>query len=188
MPEVLAYLTSVSTMKWKTLLMLPILLYLVKGQQQKIFHFLDYKNVSVENTGWLVLKQDESNPLTLPPQYSLCLRLFKWYERLKYTSFGTINLIDEFGNITNQYVHAVSWGGHYMMADFFKRNYKYQVGQDLATHEWSHVCYSLDFKNEVWKVVVDGKLVGDGNFPIYDPIREKYVIKENQRFELILGT
>ena len=116
-------------MKWTTLLLLPLLLYLVQGQQQKIFNFLDYKNVSLENSGWLVLKQDESNPITLPLQYSLCVRVFKWYERLKYQSFGTINLIDEFSNITDEYTHGVSWSGTYMMQQFLNWIFRVKVVQ-----------------------------------------------------------
>ena len=170
------YVASVSTMKLGCLVVLFILLHAAEGQQKDVFHLLDYKNVSVEDSGWLTLNQDESNPLILPDQYTLCVRVFKWYERLKYTSFGTINLLDDSGNITHQFTHAVSWGGRYIITEFGTRNYVYQDGQDLRTHEWSHVCYSVDFQNEKWKIFVDGQFVDDpdGETFLYDPVREKF--------------
>ena len=140
-----------------------------------------------------MLKQDESNPITLPLQYSLYVRVFKRYERQQYTSFGTINLIDDFGNITDQYTHSVSWSGDHIMSKHHNQNvvhksqtYKGKDGPKLATLEWGHVCYSVDFNNNTFKVVVDGKLAF--SHTIYtENSTAKYDIKENQRFELILG-
>ena len=119
-------LIPVYNMKGTTILVFLILPIIVSGKEDKVFHFLDYTNVSIENSGWLILNQNASEPLTLPEQYSLCVRVFKWYERLKYQSFGTINLLDDSGNITNEFTHSVSWSGRFIITEFFTRNYVLQ--------------------------------------------------------------
>ena len=98
--------------------LLCVLPWLVVGDLVKVYDFLDYKDVPEKDSGFLTLKQDESNPLILPPQYTLCARVFKWYERSKYTSFGTVSLLDSGGNVTYQYYHGVSWDGKLGVAEY----------------------------------------------------------------------
>ena len=90
------------------------------GDTVKVYDFIDYEGVPEKDSGFLTLKQDKSNPLILPPQYTVCARVFKWYERSKYTSFGTISLLDDAGNVTNQYYHGVSWDGVFVVAEYHK--------------------------------------------------------------------
>ena len=94
--------------------------YITYGNLQKIYDFLDYEGVQEKDSGFLTLKQDEAKPLILPPQYTLCGRVFKWYERSKYTSFGTVSLLDKAGNVTHQFYHGVSTKGEFVVAEYHK--------------------------------------------------------------------
>ena len=89
-----------------------------RSQEVKVFNFLDYKNVSVSDSGWLYLKQNESNPLFLPEQYTICGHVFKWFDRFKYQSFGNMILLDENKNYTTELTHSIGWGGEYVFVEF----------------------------------------------------------------------
>ena len=92
----------------------------IYGRLEKVYDFLDYKAVPEKDSGFLTLKQDEANPIILPPQYTLCARVFKWYERSTYLSFGTISLLDEEGNVTHQYYHGVAYNGIFTVNEYHK--------------------------------------------------------------------
>lgn len=92
----------------------------INGKLEKVYDFLDYKAVPEKDSGFLTLRQDEANPIILPPQYTLCARVFKWYDRSTYTSFGTISLLDEEGNVTHQYYHGVRNSGTFHVNEYHK--------------------------------------------------------------------
>ena len=43
---------------------------LAQAQVKRVFDFHDYKDVSVEDSGWLILKQDLKQPLVMPLNYT----------------------------------------------------------------------------------------------------------------------
>ena len=94
------------------------MLALVSGKMVKVYDFLDYRDVPEKDAGFLTFEQDKSNSLILPPQYTICAKVWKWYERSKYTSFGTISLLDDFGNVTYQFFHGASWGGGLWLSEY----------------------------------------------------------------------
>ena len=186
------------------------------GDLVKVYDFLDYGNASRKDVGFLTLKQDAENPLILPQQYTLCARVHKWYERTKYTTFGTISLLDKDGNVTNQFFHGMSWWGRFWLSEYHttgrikranRRTKLTVVDKPFETNEWSHVCYSVDFLNGTLKVFFDGNRVMR-NHPdmevtnateLYSKLwtgpEDKYHytntrgnrVEENQRFELMIG-
>ena len=197
------------TMRLASIILLLVILTSGLGDLVKVYDFGDYRDTPEETSGVLKLKQDESNPLILPPQYTLCTRVYKWYERMKYTPFGTITLLDDFGNVTYQYFHGICWDGGFRFREYHQtkqsrraNDRKYSiVDKAFETHEWGHVCYSADFTNGTWKVVYDGvRVLPNYHDPtkdrsdeyetrtsIWDSKKPKYTIKPNQRFELELG-
>ena len=53
------------------------MLAMVSGKMVKVYDFLDYRDVPEKNAGFLTLKQNKSNPLILPQQYTLCAKVWK---------------------------------------------------------------------------------------------------------------
>ena len=66
-----------------------------QGEALKTFDFVDYKDVPVEDSGWLKLKQDPKNPLHLPHSFAFCTNVFRWYSRSSYIGYISIKLLDE---------------------------------------------------------------------------------------------
>ena len=177
--------------------------WLASGDLVKVYDYLDYKDIPEKDSGFLTLKQDPSNPVVLPQQYTICMRALKWYERSKYTSFGTISLLDQDGNVNNQYYHGVEWAGILTVAEYHKsrqwRGNNDKCGghhcKPFPTHQWGHVCWSMDYLGGTYKVFYNGERVFR-KYPstnvtnattLIDPSRESYTIGINQRFTLELG-
>ena len=80
------------------------------------FNFHDYKDVPVENSGWLVLKQNTST--FLPLNFSACVHVYKWYARLKYQSVVTINLLNDEEEPTYQFTLSIAWNGGVALTEF----------------------------------------------------------------------
>ena len=177
--------------------------WVVSGDLVKVYDFIDYADVPEKDSGFLTLKQDPSNPLVLPKQYTICARVLKWYERSKYTSFGTISLLNKDGNVTYQYYHGVDWNGRFMVAEYHKtRQWRVAnvVGKGkpwtpFQTHQWGHVCWSMDFSGGTYKVYYNGERVMY-DYPstnvtnataLLSPTGKPYGIEENQHFTLELG-
>ena len=74
--------------------------FLAAAEYTTVANFLEYKNLSVEDTGWLTLKQDERNPLYLPMQYTVLLLL------LLLTSVRSDRISPEYRNSENPNFHA----------------------------------------------------------------------------------
>ena len=170
----------------------------------KIIHFLDYKDNVGSKEGWLYLKQDPRNPLYLPQQYTLCGHAFKFYDRDKYVTFATMQMLkDGSDEIEYEYTHIIDYHGRPGLQDhrtksypFIKKNGTRLKNPEYKTLKWYHLCFLVDFKNETVKVYLDGKQFGDATelynnktthkqyetYGLYGPKGER------QRFGLVLGT
>ena len=166
---------------------------LVQSQVKRVFDFHDYNDVPVEESGWLILKQNPQQPLVLPLNYTFCVHLYKWFSRLKYQSFVTINLINSDGERTFEFTTAAAWNGGVAITEFTQQVYSSpRTKVPFGTLEWFHVCVNVDFISNSWKYYIDGKFVSDKNDiktkEIFKKNGPRFNITEDQRFELVLGT
>ena len=169
---------------------------LAPTQLVKVYDFLDYKEVPEKDAGFLTLKQDKSNPLILPFQYTLCAKVWKWYERSKYTSVGTVSLLDDAGNVTYQLFHGIGWDGCVWISEYHKtgktswvcpKERGKIVNKPFETHEWGHVCFIADFLNGTWNAYFNGEPVRDMEPTKFNLLGDPYNLTENQRVDLVLG-
>ena len=161
--------------------------------KRNVFTFLDYKDVPVEDSGWLVYKQDPENSMSLPLNYTICVHLYKWFSRLKYQNFATINLIDKQGKKTAEFTTAAAWDGLVAFTEFSQQVYsRPRTKVPFRALEWQHVCVNVDFISNTWKYYKDGVFVSDKGAPytakIFKDAGPKFNISDDQSFELVLGT
>ena len=166
---------------------------LAQAQVKTVFDFHDYKDVSVEDSGWLILKQDLKQPLVIPLNYTFCVHLYKGYSRLEYPGFVTINLLNDNGEKTFEFTTAAAWDGGVAITEFSQQVYsRPKTKVPFGTLEWFHVCVNVDFVSNIWKYYLDGKFVRDNNdvktAAIFKQGGPRFNITENQKFELVLGT
>ena len=129
-----------------------ILLFQDQCTALKAFDFLDYKDVRVEDSGWLQLKQDPTNPLYLPHTFAFCTNYFNWYRSTGsgYTPHLTIKLLDKNKNYRSEFTFA-QWGYTSTMGIRKTDNYVLKENYNKDKHreknvEWAHVCGFLNMK------------------------------------------
>ena len=174
-------------------LLVPLAVGVAQLQVRTVFDFQDYKDVPVEDSGWLVLQQDPNQPLVMPLNYTICVHLYKWHSRLKYQGFVTINLLNDKGEKTFEFTTAAAWDGGVAITEFSQQVYsKPRTKVPFGNLEWFHVCVNVDFISNIWKYYIDGEFVSDNNDSktanIFKQGGPRFNITENQRFELVLGT
>ena len=135
-----------------------------KGETLKTFDFLDYKDVPVEDSGWLQLKQDPANPLYLPHSFGFCTNYYRWYTRTPFISYITIKLLDKERNYQSEFricQHDLN------MPIIWSNGRKYnELDPDKAYHrlksfQWVHICGYLDMNNAQFGLYIDGVHMGN---------------------------
>ena len=164
-----------------------------QAQIRTVYDFLDYEEIPVEDSGWLVLEQNPQKPLVLPLNYTICAHLYKWYSRLKYQSFVTINLLNDAGERTFEFTVAAAWDGGVAITEFSQQVYsRPRTKVPFGSLEWFHVCVNMDFIKNSWKYFIDGEFVSDNNAKetgkIFKDGGPRFNISDDQQFELVLGT
>ena len=160
-----------------------------QGEALKTFDFVDYKDVPVEDSGWLKLKQDPKNPLHLPHSFAFCTNVFRWYSRSSYIGYITIKLLDEERKYMSEF--SIAQSGKPLLWEFSKWKFDYTPkGTKPKSFQWNHVCGFLDMKSEVFSVYMNGEHLGnrsthDPSAPSYGPVIR---FKQEQQFELYIGT
>ena len=166
----------------------------------KAFDFLDYKDVRVEDSGWLQLKQDSANPLYLPHTFAFCTNYFNWYRSTGsgYTPHLTLKLLDKNRNYRSEFTFA-QWGTP-LLWEYAKRKYNYVLKENYNKDkhqeknvEWVHVCGFLDMKKNLFGFYINGDYLGDT--PANDDRGEPpqgagpiLTFEEEQQFDLYIGT
>ena len=164
----------------------------VEGLQT--FDFLDYKDVPVENSGWLKLKQDPDNPLYLPHSFAFCINYFPWYRRSSYVGFLTIILLDKERNYRSEFTLAQHYDMRPLIWEYSKRRFNY-VPEDkgnekhkVKSYQWAHVCGFLDMKTKLFSFYIDGVYMGDTAISDEKGAGPVITFDEKQQFDLYIGT
>ena len=122
-----------------------------KGEALKTFDFLDYKDVPVEDSGWLQLKQDPVNLLYLPHSFGFCTSYYRWYTRTTYMGYITIKLLDKDRNYLSEFricqrdlEQPIIWNTErkYNTISELDPDNEYHK---LKSFQWVHICGYLVF-------------------------------------------